>query len=421
MNRFLKTAAWTALFCLMALAPVWMASAPVGRGEYIRKNHSAWAGVLRIWKCEGWESGNGTMTAWLTGCIDRFERRNPGVYIQLTDVSRESLRTFAEGKVNPPDMILYAPGMLDAPYSLMELEQNISVRKPLDELGLWQGARYAVPVALGGYAMAVNSQLLPETPQDWRGYALQEEKTNRGSEKIGLLNAPKDGEYTAWSAAMLCLFAGQYGAGKKDGSAPVGEGMELGLPQAEEAETPEAVRQPEWIENGLPAGLPDDFMQAGSVYAQFTAGQIAAMPVTQREIRRLQQLSDEGKAPDWRAEAMGQPFTDQALLFSVAAWPRDDLKERQALAVRFMELMLSEEMQTRLTSSRAFSVLDRTELYRGNPGMRALEQALNSDYLLVPPAFGGEWRAFSANRMMNLPAGAETREEYELLRQAMEE
>lgn len=414
MKRFLRAAAWVILFVLIALAPVWAASVAADRQAYIRRMNSSWAGVLRLWKCEGWQSGNGTLSAWLSGAIERFEKRNPGVYVQMTDVSAETMRAFADGSVNPPDMILYAPGMLEAPYSLMEIGEEIRVREPLEGLGLWQGSRYAVPVALGGYALVMNNGLLPDIPADFRTYTLPE---SGKSGKTHLLNTPRDGEYTAWSAAVISMFAGQYASG--GGPAPAGEGMDIGL-SIPDTQT----RQPEekeiWKENGMPRELPEDFLENESVYAQFTAGKIAAMPVTQREIRRLQLLSETGKAPDWRAETMGLPFTDQAALFSVVAWPRNDMKERQALAIEFMNLLLSEEMQKKLTVSRAFSVLDAAGLYPGNPGMHAIEEALRADDLLLPPAFSDEWRAYAISLMRGTGPGGETKGAYELLRQALE-
>ena len=405
------------LFVMIALAPVWAASVAADRQAYIRRMNSSWAGVLRLWKCEGWQSGNGTLSAWLSGAIERFEKRNPGVYVQMTDVSAETMRAFADGSVNPPDMILYPPGMLEAPYSLMEIGEEIRVREPLERLGLWQGSRYAVPVALGGYALAVNNRLLPDTPADFRTFTLPE---SGKSGKIHLLNAPRDGEHTAWSAAVISIFAGQYGSVSGSGPAPAGEGMDIGLILPDMQAPPPAEREI-WQGNGMPRELPEDFLENESAYAQFTAGKIAAMPVTQREIRRLQLLSEAGKAPDWRVEAMGLPFTDQAALFSVVAWPRDDMKERQTMAISFLNLLLSEEMQKKLTVSRTFSVLDTTGLYPGNPGMQAIDEALRADDLLLPPAFSDEWRAYAASLMRGTGPGGETKGAYELLRQAMEE
>ena len=80
-----------------------------------------------------------------------------------------------------------------------------------------------------------------------------------------------------------------------------------------------------------------------------------------------------------------------------------------------MNIMLSEKMQRKLTMVRAFTVLDRAPMYSADSGMREIEQALSGSGLLVPKAFGGEWRAYAAQLMDAAEAGKGTREEYELL------
>ena len=150
MKRIMRAAAWIALISLTALAPLWAASLRTERENPVRAHYEGWTGVLRLWKCEGWQSGNGSLTAWLTACIEKFEKKHPGVYVQMTEVSEENLRGFMNGSVNPPDLILYPPGMLDAPYSLMQMEEEMPVRNQLKSLGVWEGKRFAVPVALGG-------------------------------------------------------------------------------------------------------------------------------------------------------------------------------------------------------------------------------------------------------------------------------
>ena len=417
MKRIAKAAAWLILTSMIALAPFLAASLTAAQENPVQKKYYSWTGVLRLWKCEGWQSGNGSLTAWLNACIEVFEKRHPGVYVQLTDVSEETMRNFGEGSVNPPDMILYAPGMLDVPYSLIELEESLPVKDSLNRMGIWQGKRYAVPVALGGYALAINTQLLPETPDDWS--ALTEAAGNRGK-TADVLNAPADGAFRSWSAALISLFAGSYGKQAGSEPAPVGEGMDLGLEKEKDEPTrmPE-VNQNELLPNALPGVLPESFRTVESVYSQFTAGQIAVMPVTQREIRRLQMMSETGKGPDWRIETIGRPMTDQAALISVVAWPRSDAQERQLLCVELMSLMLSEQMQQKLTLSRAFSVIDQPPLYGANRGMSGMETALNDGKLLVPPAFGHAWREYAKQLMDGIGAGGQTQAAYGLLEEMM--
>lgn len=412
MKRMARAAAWLILIAMTALAPFAAASLKAGQENMVQKSRYSWTGVLRLWKCEGWQSGNGTLTAWLNECIAAFEKGHPGAYVQVTEVSAETMAAFMEASVNPPDMILYAPGMLEAPYSLMEMEESIPVKQTLTSLGLWQGARYAAPIALGGYAMAINSRLLPETTDNWSEATVPE-----GT----LLNAPADGEYRSWSAALISLFAGSYAQEGGSERAPVGEGIDLGLATGAPEETahPEKTEGMALIPNALPSLLPEDFRMLESVYSLFASGEIAAMPVTQREIRRLQLLSETGKAPDWRAEAMGLPFTDQAALFSIVSWPRKDIEERQSLCLELMRLMLSEEMQRKMTVSRAFPAREMAGLYQNVSGMREIESALNQEALLTAPAFGSDWREYADRLMDAIGAGGETQAAYGMLGQML--
>ena len=413
MKRIMRAAAWIILIGMTALAPIWAASLQAGRRNYVREHYESWTGVLRLWKCEGWQAGNGSLTGWLTACIEKFEKKHPGVYVQLTDVSAEAMADFINIGVNPPDLILYPPGMLDAPYSLMQMESDLPVRKTLQGLGLWQGVRYAVPVALGGYVMAVNSQLLPETPGNWGELSVVEKK-DRKKQEIPVLNAPADRAYTSWSAALISMFAGGGERSGTDAPAPVGDGIDLGLMpgQAENTEKPDE-NHSEAVSNALPAQLPEDFRKTEGVYQRFASGEIAAMPVTQREVRRLQLLADTGKAPDWRAEAMGLPFTDQAALVSAVAYEREDGKERQSLCMELIHLMLTAEMQSKLTASRTFPVIDLPPLYGNQAGMREIEKALSGDDLLTPPAFGDEWREYASRLMDEIQAGEGTQGAFE--------
>ncbi len=408
MKRFLRAAAWLVLIVLIALGPFLAASVRTKSVNRVQAHYSSWTGVLRLWKFEGWQPGSGSLTGWLSLCIEKFEKKHPGVYVQLIEVSEETMKDFLNSSVSPPDLILYPPGMPDAPYSLMEMAEEAPLRAPLRSLGFWQGKRYAVPVALGGYAMAVNSSLLPETPGNWS-------EAPALAEDIGMLNAPKDGSYTSWSAALISMFAGSYEAQTNGEKPPVGEGIDLGLSAGEAAATP-VPGQTIMGANALPNELPGDFREAEGVYSLFVNGRIAAMPVTQREIRRLQQLSETGKAPDWRVEAMGLPFTDQAALISVVASEREDLKERQALCTELIDLMLTAEMQSKLTVSRAFPVIDLPPQYGNQAGMREIEETLNQAGLFTPPAFGNEWMEYADRLMDETDAGGGTQEAYERLR-----
>ena len=125
MKRIVQAAAWLACILLLALSPFLAALLPLSREELVQRSFASWSGVLRIWKCEGWQSGAGSMNRWLNAGIEVFEKRNQGVYVQITDVSSEVMRKFTAVGTNPPDAVLFAPGMLESPQGLAVLEGNI--------------------------------------------------------------------------------------------------------------------------------------------------------------------------------------------------------------------------------------------------------------------------------------------------------
>ena len=411
----MRAAAWITVIVLLSMLPLWAASvgARIDRSSLVLRDYNTWTGVLRLWKCEGWQSGNGTLTAWLNTCIEKFEKQHKGVYIQITDVSAETMRAFSSGALNPPDMIIYAPGMLEAPYDLIELPPDLPIRQNVSSLGLWQSQRYAAPIALGGYAVAVNRSLIGEIPSDWSGVQLEAGGSKK--KEIFVFDAPADSSFKCWSAAVISLFAGSYVQSEQRQAPLVGEGMDIGLPTEKVQDNKVQHTQQIVYQNALPCVLPADFRTREGVYSLFTSGSIASMPVTQREIRRLQLLDESGKAPDWYVQSIGLPFTDQAALFSITARQGENMEQRQALSAEFMSLLLSEEMQMKLTQVRAFSVRDLPRMYTGGSGLSVIEEALLKEELLVSPAFGGEWRTYADSLMDGIAAGGQTRPAYERL------
>jgi len=401
--KILRAVLWAGMLTLIACFPLWAAWMAAEPAKPVQEKFESWSGVLRIWRCEGWQSGSGSLTGWLNACIESFEKKHKGVYVQVIDVDGETMRSYSADTPNPPDLLIWGTGMLDTPQDLVCLTGEYPLLETLREVGMRGENRYAVPVALGGYALAVNSDLIARNDAE------------REKLKATLFDMPEDTSVHSWSAAVMAMFAGSL-TDSAGGGTPVGEGIDLGLTAGEEKER-EPIAQTTSRPDALPVPLPPDFADRSSVYADFSGGHLAMMPITQREIRRLELLSDSGKAPEWHVQARGLPFTDQMALVSVTA-AREEA-ERWALCMELIEWLLREDMQKKLTSSRAFSVCDMTPLYSSNRAMSAVESALKSENLLVPPAFGNGWRAEASALMNGIGAGESTHEAYEVLRQAL--
>ena len=345
---------------------------PIPSKDALENQHSTWCGVLRMWVCEGWEAGSGSLIPWLTAASEAFERKHDGVYIQITPVSPSTMRSFNYAAENPPDMILFHPGALDSPEDLLESESCRALYASLREYG----RGYALPVAMGGYALAES-----------------------GNTENAPLTVPADTGALSYSAAAAAMLAGD--PVTEDGTAePSGKyGIDLGLPA--QTQPPAAAYDAKRREILPPPGSG----RSENAYSLFSRGEIRQCVVTQREIRRLQLLDDAGRAPDWRVRVTGEVFTDQLALVGIANIARDDLAQRQELAIAFRSFLLSDAQQAALAKVRAFRVTDGGALYAGQKGFSELEAALAENPLILPDAFGSAWRKQAADVLSALFAG----------------
>lgn len=372
MKKARRVILWAAVCGVLALAFFTPEqSAGLRRRELLRQRYGGWAGVLRLWVFQGWEGG-GSLAAWLNEGIAAFEKLHGGVYIQLTEVSAAALRNFAEGPANPPDMILFPPGLLESPAHLAALPEASALRAGLEACGVLGEERFALPVALGVYGLVCNRAAFQTPPADW--HALPETPALKGCEYW--LDWPADGMYLRWSRAMETLLAPAPADEAAPESPRAGEGLDLGLPASAMA-------------SRLPRRLPAEFGRQASVYKRFVNGEIAAMPATQREITRLRRLSESGRGPDWIAAARVSAYTDQIALLAVTDCARSALADRQALCRAFAALLLREDIQGKLTKAGAFPAISLPPLYAASQGMAQLEAALAELTLRPEAAFAG--------------------------------
>ena len=243
------------------------ASLPSDAGPLIREKYDGWSGVLRLWVYEGWEAN---AMGWLNRAISAFEKEREGVYIQARKVDAAALRDFATSGVNPPDMLLFPPGLLDGPEGLAAVGELPALRAGLATCA----DGYAAPVLMGGYAWVYDRQALEGPP----------------GEADAAVCAPESA-YSCPPAAWMLLLTGEREA-EVELEAP---GLDLGLPASAEVGTASPVN--------------DD------AYGAFTRGESPALVATQAEVRRLTALAEAGRGPDWAAAATGEAMlADQLLL-----------------------------------------------------------------------------------------------------------
>lgn len=294
---------------------------PLENDDLVAKKYAGWSGVLRIWAFEGWTGGE-LASGWIARCAAAFEKSHPGVYIEVTYPGAEAVARLSRPGVRAPDLILFPPGLLTSVSGLSPTGE-LPVRGSL--LGAGQG--FAAPVALGGYAWAVN-----ESAEGAR--------------------VPTDEPHRSWSAAAARL-------GEPD--APIEEidiappGIDLGLPASAEVNPIES----------------------------FIAGKLGAVCVTQREIARLNRLADQGRGPEWTLRPGAAAWTDQVLYIAVVA----NGGETEQLSAELLRHLLGEESQKQLAKSNLLGVLDAPSGFSPGSAMETLDRSLHREDLDAAPAF----------------------------------
>lgn len=357
-----------ALIFLITAIPAIRNELPPPTKDLISEKYSGWNGVLRLWIYEGWTPGAGSLSSWINRCAASFEKKHEGVYVQPQYVDRSAMETIGENGIIMPDMILFPPALFEMPAHLLPIE-NDSPRPTLSRCGGWHGVGYAVPVAMGGYAWAHRLSSLP------------------GTFEHESVSAPMNDSHHHWSAAITALCSGRYEETHKENLSLPGD-MDLGLSIINETPAPSATPMPE-SENLLSCRLPQNFAQEAEAYTRFINNNITVLPVTQREIRRLENLSDQGKADDWRLAVSGTPFTDQISMIAVTE--RAGERGSRTLCEAFIDHLLSEECQAQLHRAGAFSVTDTFSGYPAYDSFNIIEEFLRREDLIAVSAFGTGW------------------------------
>ena len=368
--RKLRTLLCILLLCLLIPSVLALRGRlPMDPQPLIEKKYGGWAGTLRLWVCEGWQVGAGSVAGWLNRCIAGFEKAHPGVYIQTEYVKDSDLRSLCEDGMLPPDMILFPPAVMEDADHLLPMDADDRLRPELRQAGCVGESRLAVPVAMGGYLWAYNVSKLSAIPGSWREAEL-------------MPSVPGDEPHHLWSAALLGLCSRRYTESTSD--TPSGE-LELGLATG----IPDPTAAP--VDEGLPCQLPEGFLYNENAWQDFINGEAAALLVGQREVRRLEALDGQGRGPDWRlAGSDGNLFNDQLLYLGIVDRGSED--DRVDLCRRFAEHLLGDGCQGELWRAGAFSVTGVPSGYSSGDALAIMDASLQAAALAPVPAFGSAWR-----------------------------
>lgn len=326
----------------------------------MREMYAHWSGVLRLWVSDS------ALASWLSGAATRFSRANNGVYIQVSVVSEQTLRAFSYAAATPPDILVFPAGFLESGDGLLPVECPDEVSSSLASCG----QNLAVPITLNGYACAYHPS-----------------KINSALEGAELL-LPTDGAGHSASAALIALLTGNPENAAED-ETPIRYGMDFGLP------TPTPIAR-KAASGRREIRLSGASLRTEDALTRFMRDEAAATLVCAQEIASLRALDDSGRGSDWEILFSGEAFTDRIALFGIVNGERADQDERTEMCEKFLETLLSDDVQRSLSAIKRFRVTVGEALYAGQRGYGELEAILSGVNLSVPPAFGSGWRKRAA-------------------------
>lgn len=346
-----KTRTAISLISIIVMVPMIVAlwdRLPMDRQPLIEKKYGGWSGVLRLWINQGWQVG-GNLAAWLNPCIESFEKAHPGVYIQPEYVEASAMAAIGEDNMQPPDLALYPAGRMADPVNS------------------------ARPVLLGGYLWAFNRNIIDRIPDTWRNVDMP-------------IGCPPDDDDHCWSVALLALCSGRFENGESRAESAVPGGLDLGLGEIVQPTTAPTTAP---IADGPCCQLPEGFAFSENAYTDFVNGDLAAIPVTQREVRRLQALSEQGKGVDWQLGASGAAFTDQVMVIRAI---NDQADERSELCRAFIDHLCSDACQCTLSRIGAFSATGVPSGYSAADPLCLMDEWLRRPDRVMPNPEGSGWR-----------------------------
>ena len=298
----------------------------------------AYSGVVEMWNVESFEGGVGSREAWLINRAAKFEAANKGLFVHVTTLSEEQLKTkLAEGQTF--DMICFSRGvgalvkeqLAFYTGSVGAIKDNYLISGQLD------GNPVAVPIYSGAYCLFARTEMLSADR------LLDDALTATYTRKIGkniVELQPLICGFTPYNSPLSAL-ALSGGRGK--------------------------VR------------VSEDVTQY-QAYEQFVANKTAVTLLgTQRDMYRLSQRERDGKI-DALGFAPLAGYTDlvQYVATSLTAG------EKAEACVQFIEYLTGDEAQSTLVNLSLFSVLDAT--FYTSDRYAQCESMLATAY--VPNVFG---------------------------------
>lgn len=349
---------WAGRLGALVLMLAALAAVPWAAGEtmpdlkkMLKKPQPVWEGILSVAVVPSFPTVN--VNGWLEAQSRIFEKGEGNVLVSVREMTQAGVYAGAAA-ANLPDVLLFGAGVFDQPQALFSpMRGRVAVREELKSLGCdADGTRYAVPLALGGYGLLGNRNLLDAA--GWYPEMTLEETLDLVGKK-GMSIACPAMPYTQPLTALQSMGS--------TGGAQVRSDL---------------AHTKIW---------PDFALEDRYVF----------YVATQREVRRMLTLQKNGSefqsvflAPE------GDAYTDQVLLGGVVrpeltAGGEKDALYRAQWAGKLFSALLGEEAQRELAQAWLFPVTEVEGIYPQGTDMAALEASLSENLTCAPvfPARAG--------------------------------
>ncbi len=302
------------------------------------QNSASFKGVVEMWNVETFEGGVGSRESWLVGRAAKFEKQNAGLYVHVTTLNVEQLRSKLEQGENF-DMVCFSRGagaLLQSRLCAADVDVG-AVKNNFALSGQVGGLQYAVPLYAGAYCLFARAEML-SADRLVQGALSQTYERKVGKTTVTL--APLVCGFTPYNSPLSAL-AMSGGQGKAQ--------LQSELTQYE-------------------------------AYEQFLANRTAVTLLgTQRDMYRLSQREANGKIEALAFAPLGG-YTDLVQYVGIGVTDA----EKSAACNSFLQYLLQEETQSSLTELSLFSVLQQS--FYTSDRYRESEALLPQAY--VPNVFG---------------------------------
>lgn len=346
--------------------------------EPLFKKKSEWTGLITLWNVNFIECGTGSNSKWLNLQVERFEKQNPGVFIDVRNITPSRMKMYFQGNEREsvlPDIIALPVYEDIVPYDLLVDLREFFTQEDLRKLNpvaynyVMRGDKLiGVPYMMGTYAILINLQLAQEKeiaiPESKLDYAFLDSavKSMTFTEKVGRSEKQYYGFCTysePYSRPLLSIIHGNQ-------EKIVDERAYGYLMQ--------------WHKAGaFPADMMNfSYKQAWDLFA--IQGRVGVILANTRAIYQMRALQQSGKGFEIAVKSLpankNGMFLDQVAAFGVL---RTDNSAKLKLCVSFLKGLLEEKAQRELKTIGMFPVIDTVgNIYADDPQMHQLEISLSN-------------------------------------------